>query len=111
MREGSIRSYVGNRASHQGVELCTTSETSQQMPGPLRSVPDRDTPLHLRQESDSEAIGWTLGAVAVVALLGVSYWAWSEHVPIPAKPAVTAAPAAPAQAPDTTTGQAPRTSR
>jgi hypothetical protein len=80
------------------------------MSDPFRGPPGTNSPRHLRQDGEAGAIGWTLGAVAAVALMGVSYWAWSERPSAPAgSPAVTAAPApgVPAPAPDTTTGQAP----
>jgi hypothetical protein len=74
------------------------------MSDPFQGPPGTNPPRRLRPDGDNGAIGWTLGAVCVVALLGVSYWAWSERAPAPTNPpAVTAAPA---PAPDTTTGQA-----
>jgi hypothetical protein len=80
----------------------------------LRNSPNPRPPRVRRQAGDKPAIGWMLAAVAVVALLGVSYWAWSERGPAN-PPAVTAAPApatgVPAPAPETTTGQAPSPAR
>ena len=80
------------------------------MSDPVHGPPGGEPPRHLRAGSDGGAIGWALGAVAAVALFGVSWWAWSEHAPVPASPpAVRAAPAPTTAAPEgeATTGQAP----
>lgn len=82
----------------------------------FRRSPDPKPRSPIRQDGDNRAIAWTVGVVAVVALFGVSYWAWSERAPVAANPpAVTAAPApatgVPVPAPETTTGQSPRPAR
>ena len=69
------------------------------MSDPFRDPPGNKAPSHLQPGSDNDAIGWTLGAVAVVALFGVSWWAWSERAPVPADP------------PAVTIGQAPSPAR
>ena len=84
------------------------------MSDPVHGPPGGEPPHHLRAGGDGGAIGWALGAVAAVALFGVSWWAWSEHAPVPASPpAVSAAPAPTTSAPEgeTTTGQAPPPAR
>ena len=85
------------------------------MSDPFRGPPGTNPPRHLRADSDNGALGWTLGAIALVALFTVSWWAWSEHAPVASPPAVTATPApatgVPAPEPETTTGQAPRPAR
>src|SRR5262245_4532526 len=106
---------AGNPAPPHGVVLCSRQrltawscvhDRTTTMSDPLRGTPGSNPPPHLRPDGDDRSIGWTLGAVAAVAMLGVSYWAWSEHAPVPA-PAITAAPApvtgVPASPPETTT--------
>ncbi|MFL6797952.1 MAG: hypothetical protein ACJ8F3_11110 [Xanthobacteraceae bacterium] len=84
------------------------------------SDPFRDRPgdsAHHLATRDRRTVGWTIGLVAILALLGVSYWAWNESAGSPTAnpPAVTAAPApatgVPAPRPETTTGQAPSPAR
>jgi hypothetical protein len=81
------------------------------MSDPFRGPPGTNPPRHFRQDYSSNAIGWTLGAIAAAVILGFAFFAAGSRSDRTAAnpPAVitTPAPAArvPAPPPETTTGQ------